>query len=101
MTVVKYFLVELNHITRTISIQVRRQSEAELIQNPSPFCNCCTCEFLCNSNKKNTDLRLTFKEKVYELGEKRNYSRGKIIKLLKFKSEYVTVRYGSKKTGQK
>ena len=101
MTIVKYFLMELNHIIRTIPIQVRRQSEAGLIQNLNPFYNCCTCESLCTSNKKNTDLRLTFKEKVYELGEKKkNYSRGKIIKLLRFKPNTLQFVTGERKRGK-
>ena len=76
-------------VYRFNTYQVRKQNEADLINNPNPFAIVVLACWYIMKSEGNDSLRLSFKEKVYELARNRNYSLEKILKLLIFVEELV------------
>ena len=64
--------------------KIKEQTEEDLIQNPNPFVIVVLANLYVLQSKNDDTKRLTFKEKVYELAKKRNYSKEKTTKLLIF-----------------
>ena len=64
--------------------KIEEQTEEDLIQNPNPFAIVILANLYVLQSKNDDTKRLTFKEKVYELAKKRNYSKEKTTKLLIF-----------------
>lgn len=66
------------------SYLVAKQKEEELIANPNPFAIVVLANLYTLKTQKDLEKRLTFKEKVYEIAQSRNYSIEKTTELFIF-----------------